>query len=147
MRSTLATGWGILWALPYTLAGLAAGAAGLASGGRMRYRDGAVEFYGGAAAWLVRHTPLGASTLAVTLGHVILGQSAWALDITRLHERVHVRQFMMWGPLMGPAYLASSAWMWAVGRCPYRDNYFERQAFAAEGGFPQDARCPPPDAR
>ena len=46
--------------------------------------------------------------MALTLGHTILGQTDAALDIRRQHERVHVRQFERWGPLMGPAYLGCS---------------------------------------
>ena len=39
------------------------------------------------------------------------------------------RQFERWGPLMGPAYLGASAWMWLSGRDAYRDNPFEVQAY------------------
>jgi hypothetical protein len=136
---------GVLWALPYTLGGLALGAAGLATGGGGRLRDGAIEFYGGAVAWALRHTLLGEATLALTLGHVILGKDEEALELTHVHERVHVRQFMVWGPLMGPAYLASSAWMWVTGRRAYLDNYFEREAYAVEGGDPCRRHAEPHD--
>ncbi len=37
--------------------------------------------------------------MAITLGHCVLGQSQGALDVTRFHERVHVRQYEWWGPL------------------------------------------------
>ena len=46
---------------------------------------------------------------------------------------VHVRQFERWGPFMGPAYLISSFMLWIIGRRPYRDNPFEREAFGEEG--------------
>ncbi len=120
----------ILWAAPYSLIGLAVGLAGLLSGGKGRYRQGALEFYGGATRWVVRHTPLGAATAAMTLGHVIIGQTAELLDACADHERVHVRQFERWGPFMGPAYLLSSAWLWARGRDAYRDNPFEVEAYS-----------------
>ena len=58
-----------------------------------------------------------------------LGQSDVSLDISRDHEMVHVRQFERWGPFMGPAYLTSSLVLWIVGRRPYRDNPFEREAY------------------
>lgn len=119
----------IVWASPYSLVGLVIGGVGMLTGGSGRLRAGALEFYGGSTAWLVRHLPTGPYTLGMTLGHVIIGQTAVGLDICALHERVHVRQFERWGPLMGPAYLLASAWQWAIGRNAYRDNPFEVQAY------------------
>lgn len=118
-----------LWALPYTLLGLTVGMLGLASGGAAQLRGGVVEFYGGGTRWFVRHLPHGEFTLALTLGHTILAQNDAALDICREHEWVHVRQFERWGPLMGPAYLGCSLWLWLRGGRPYRDNPFEREAY------------------
>jgi hypothetical protein len=117
-------------------------------GGRGRLRDGAFEFYGGWVAWLVRHLPTGPTTAGITLGHVILGQTARGLEQVGEHERVHVRQFERWGPAMGPAYLLASAWMWAKGRDAYRDNPFEVEAYAQpdcprdEGGQPSSSIKP-----
>ena len=125
---------GIIWASPYTLIGLFLGGIGLCTGGRARIRGRVVEFYGGAAKWLVTHLTHGQFTLAFTLGHTILGQSDAALDISRDHEMVHVRQFERWGPFMGPAYLFSSLVLWMAGRQPYRDNPFEREAYDVAGG-------------
>ncbi len=73
--------------------------------------------------------PPGEFTAGFTLGHVILGQTAEGLDFVAKHERIHIRQFERWGPLMGPAYLLASAWMWIVGRDYYRDNPFEVEAY------------------
>lgn len=122
----------IAWAAPYSCIGLAVGIAGMLSGGHGRYRQGALEFYGGATRWVVRHLPLGEFTAAMTLGHVIIGQTAQMLDDCADHERVHVRQFERWGPFMGPAYLLSSAWLWCRGRDAYRDNPFEVEAYGDE---------------
>jgi hypothetical protein len=118
-----------IWASPYTLIGLFLGGIGLCTGGHARIRGRVIEFYGGAVKWIVRHLPLGELTLAITLGHTILGQSDASLDIAHKHELVHVRQFERWGPFMGPAYLLSSLVLWIAGRQPYRDNPFEREAF------------------
>jgi hypothetical protein len=115
---------GILWASPYTPLGLCLGLLGLCSGGRGRRRGRVIEFYGGAVTWLVTHLPHGQLTLAITLGHTILGRTAAALNIARDHEMVNVRQFERWGPFMGPAYLLASFWLWIVGKRPYRDNPF-----------------------
>lgn len=120
----------ILWAAPYTLLGLIIGLIGLCTRGHVRIRAGAVEFYGGGVKWLItRCLPGGQFTLALTLGHTVLGQSDASLDISCAHERVHVRQFERWGPLMGPAYLLCSLVLWLQGRRPYRDNPFEREAY------------------
>jgi hypothetical protein len=124
----------VLWASPYTALGLLIGAFGLCTGGRARVRGRVVEFYGGAVKWIVTHLPHGQFTLALTLGHTILGQTDAALDISRDHEMVHVRQFERWGPFMGPAYLFAALLMWITGRDPYRDNPFEREAYEESGG-------------
>lgn len=124
----------LLWASPYTLFGLLVGGLGLCTGGRTQRHGRVIEFYGGAVSWFVRHLPLGEGTLAITLGHTVLGQTAAGLDIARRHELVHVRQFERWGPFMGPAYLLCSALLWLQGRQPYWDNPFEREAYEIAGG-------------
>jgi hypothetical protein len=124
----------ILWASPYTLLGLLLGVIGLCTGGRARVRGGVVEFHGGGVKWLLQQFFFGEGAMALTLGHTVLGQTDAALDISRAHELVHVRQFERWGPLMGPAYLGCSLVLWLTGRRPYRDNPFERQAFEEAGG-------------
>ncbi len=131
MRSVL-TVLKILWASPYTLLGIAIGLIGMCTGGKGRFRDGALEFFGGGTRWIVRHSPLGVQTQGITLGHTILGQTGEGLDECAYHERVHVRQFERWGFLMGPAYLLSSLWMWMTGRDIYRDNPFEVEAYTAD---------------
>lgn len=119
----------VVWASPYSLLGVVIGCLGMVFGGRGRFRDGAIEFFGGGTAWFVRSLPPGIHTAGFTLGHVILGQTAHGLEIVGKHERVHVCQFERWGPLMGPAYLLASAWMWCRGRDAYRDNPFEVEAY------------------
>jgi len=111
-----------LWPAPWSLFGLALGAAMLAAGGRVRRVQGALEFSGGALARLP------GATTAITFGHVILGRSAAGLDALRAHEQVHVRQYERWGPFFVPAYLAEGAWQWLHGRQAYRDNRFEVEA-------------------
>lgn len=118
-----------LWASPWTLLGLVAGGAGLATGGRVRRRGRVIEFYGGVVPWLLSWMPDGDFVSAMTLGHVILGRTDAALDVCRAHELVHVRQYERWGPLFVPAYLLASLLLWLRGRDAYRENPFERQAF------------------
>jgi hypothetical protein len=119
-----------LWASPTTLLGLLFVIPTLISRGRIRNVDGVLEIRGGITAWFLRYcTFLKGGALAMTLGHVVLGVSAQALDRTRRHERVHVRQCERWGPFFLPAYAIASLVALISGRSPYRDNYFERQAF------------------
>jgi hypothetical protein len=123
-----------IWASPYTLLGLLIGGLGLCTGGKVRLRGRVVEFYGGGLKWLIHKLPDGQFVMAFTLGHTIIGPTDAALDVARDHEMIHVRQFEIWGPLMGPAYLLCSLWLWVAGYRPYRDNPFERQAYDLGGG-------------
>ena len=121
----------IIWAAaPYTLVGLTFGFLGVCTGGHARIRGRAVEFYGGIVTWLVKRLPSGQFTLAVTLGHTVLGQSDASLDVAHDHEMIHVRQYERWGPLMGPMYLLSRVGSLAR-RCP---SITSRQSLQEAGG-------------
>jgi hypothetical protein len=118
-----------IWAFPTTCIGLLVGMVALITGGRWRVVDGVIEFSGGALAWLLfRCVPIQGGASAITLGHVVLGRDLQALDRTREHERIHVRQAERWGPLFVPAYLLAAMWQWLRGRDGYSDNPFERAA-------------------
>ena len=116
-----------LWPLPYTMLGIAIG---LILGGRFRVVDGVVEIHGTVVARVLNSLVMPA--LAITFGHVVLGQNAHALEITRAHERVHVRQYERWGLLFIPAYLGASAYLYLRGKNAYRDNPFEVEAYAID---------------
>jgi hypothetical protein len=118
----------VIWASPWSVAGLAIGAFGLVTGGRAQFRCGVVEFSGGAVTWLLRRFPI--HPVAMTLGHVVLGRCTSTLDRCRTHELVHVRQYERWGPLFIPAYLVCSLVIRLRGGDAYRDNPFEREAYA-----------------
>lgn len=115
------------WAAPASMLGMIVGAAALATGGRGRRVGRILEFHGGAARWLLERFP--GDPWAMTLGHTVLGRTAAALDVSREHELVHVRQYECWGPVFLPAYLLASLGLWLVGRDPYRDNPFEVEAY------------------
>ncbi len=117
-----------LWASPNTLLGLLVVAAALLTGGRARVERGVVEVHGGFARFLLRHL-LYIRASALTLGHVVVGQDRDALDFTRDHEHVHVRQYERWGPAFLPAYVLSSVRCWRRGENPYLDNAFEKEAY------------------
>ncbi len=70
--------------------------------------------------------------MAMTFGHVVFGQTAAALEITRAHERVHVRQYERWGITFVPVYLLISAFLYFRGRDGYRENRFEVEAYAVD---------------
>lgn len=117
-----------LWAAPVTLAGLAIAFASLRRGD-VAIVDGVIE----AHSPLLRRalaslTPLARGADAMTLGHVVIGRDARALELTRAHERVHVRQYEWWGPLFVPAYLVAGMYALIRGGHPYFDNRFEREA-------------------
>jgi hypothetical protein len=124
----------VLWALPCSTVGALLGVAVIAVGGSARRVDHTIEV---ALAAEQQHTPAWARRLrfsAITLGHVIVGQSHEALAALRAHERVHVQQYERLGPLFLVAYPGASLWALIRGRCPYRGNWFERQAFAQAPG-------------
>ena len=120
------------WAGPATLIGLVVALA-LIRRGRVACVDGVVEAHSPLLERaLASFTPLARGAEAMTLGHVVLGRDARALEMTRAHERVHVRQYESWGPLFLPAYFLAGACALAMGRHPYFDNRFERAARRAE---------------
>ena len=105
---------GICWTLPNSLLGLLTALIGLAFGARMRWQPGEL-------AVVVHRWPWGAGG-ALTLGNVIL-HTGERLDTACLtyahragrgteptvsladHERAHVYQYMVLGPLFLPLYL------------------------------------------
>ena len=122
-----------LWAFPNTLIGLLFLLPALISGGSVYIVKGVMEIHGPAIAFLLRHIwPMEGTALAMTLGHVVLAQNAYCLDISRRHERIHVRQYEIWGPLFIPAYIIASIIAFFQGKNPYQDNYFEREAYENE---------------
>lgn len=119
-----------LWALPNTLVGLAWALLARLTGGSWALHTGVIEAHGGAARFLLDRLPFVKNgALAITIGHVVIAQTQAALDVTREHERVHVRQYERWGPLFTPAYVLAGVWQWAHGKDPYRDNPFEVEAY------------------
>ena len=120
------------WASPATLVGAVFALPFLCAGTRGRIVDGVLEVGGPGVARLVAALPAFMRFGAITFGHVILGVNAETLACCRSHEHVHVRQYERWGIVFFPAYLGSSLVQLARGRDPYRDNRFEREAFAKE---------------
>jgi hypothetical protein len=105
---------GIAWALPNTLIGLLAGAAGLPFGARARLsrRDFALVFHrwpwgpGGAITFgnTILHTGDTLDSECVTYEHRA-GRCRHPPIKLGDHERAHVYQYMVLGPLFLPVYL------------------------------------------
>jgi hypothetical protein len=118
-----------LWALPNTLVGLLFVPMAMLPGGGMQVVGGVLEIHGPLIAAILRHcVPIRGGASAITFGHVVVGGNRPALDATRRHERVHVRQCERWGPAFIPAYLIAGLWALMNGTGAYRGNYFEKQA-------------------
>lgn len=121
-----------LWTLPTTSAGLIFLPFVRMTGGRYQVVEGVLELHGGAVDFFLRRcTLLAGGASAMTLGHVVLGRDQLTLDLTRDHERVHVRQAERWGPLFLPAYGLATVLQFLRGRRAYFDNPFEREAYGA----------------
>jgi hypothetical protein len=105
---------GALWTLPNTLIGLAAGVAGIAFGAHAHYsrRDLAVVFHrwpwgpGGALTLgnTILHTGDTLDSPCVTYAHRA-GHGDEPSILLADHERAHVYQYMVLGPLFLPLYL------------------------------------------
>ena len=115
------------WASPYTLSGIAIG---LLLGGRFSRVEGVIEIHGPRIAKALTSMPVPA--MAMTFGHVVFGLNQSALDVTRRHEQVHVRQYERWGLFFAPAYLGASVYLYLRGRDAYRENPFEVEAYAID---------------
>ena len=122
-----------LWAFPVTLLGMLVALLAWGSGGTLQWTEGVLEAAGGWPAWVLRRGfPFSGAVAALTLGHVVVGESSSALNATRIHERAHVRQFERWGVLLLVLYPLAGLIAWVRGGNPYRDNLFEREARATE---------------
>lgn len=125
----LQAGWRYGWAGAISLGALPLVLLFRLAGGRAQVHTGVLEAAGGRAGNGMRRY-LGIA--AITLGHVVLAADALTLERTRRHERVHVRQYERWGPLFPLAYGLAGLLARARGGSAYRDNHFEREAFAAD---------------
>jgi len=123
---------GTVWTSPNTLLGLLWSVAARCSGGGIALVDGVIETHGPGVAWSFDRMPNGRGIGALTLGQVVLARTAADLERTRRHERVHVGQYLRWGPIFLPAYFLASGWVALRGGDPYRGNPFEVVAYAID---------------
>ncbi len=121
-----------IWPLPITLFGLILASIVQITGGVCKRYGNALEASNGAASRLLWLMNPWANIEAITLGHVILARDADTAERLRTHEHTHVRQYERWGVIFPLAYFASSAIAVMKGGDAYRDNVFEREAFAVQ---------------
>lgn len=121
-----------LWAAPVTLPAMGLALLAKLTGSRVVWHTGVLEASDGLLPLVLCRVYPPMPIAAITLGHVVLAQRAAELERTRLHERVHVRQYERYGGFFPAVYLAESVWASLRGRDGYRDNRFEREAFAME---------------
>jgi hypothetical protein len=118
-----------IWAAPNSLIGLIFVPIIALTKGKLEVVDGVLEVHGPFIAWLLRRCILmRGGAAAITFGHVVLGRDQQTLSLTRAHERVHVRQYELWGPAFIPAYLLAAVWGLITGSGAYYGNVFEREA-------------------
>lgn len=118
-----------IWALPATILGLILIPFALIQGGSVNVVDGVIEAHGGIITRILKKgIPMLGQAAALTLGHVVLGCDAQCLSKSRKHERVHIKQYEVWGPFFIPCYLIASFFIYIKGGDPYGDNPFEKEA-------------------
>jgi hypothetical protein len=118
-----------VWAAPCTAVGLILGVALLGVGARWHLHRGVIEIARSNAHLTQRPRFVRRYAFkAITLGHVVIASRTSDLTRLRAHERVHVRQYEVWGFLFFVAYPLASLWQGIRGRRPYLDNPFEVQA-------------------
>ena len=118
-----------IWASPNTLIGILFWPSSVGGRGGFQVVDGVLELHSPLISWVLRHCVLmPGGACAMTLGHVVLGLDEASLSRTRMHERVHVRQYERWGPAFIPAYFTAAIWGLMTGTGVYYGNVFERDA-------------------
>ena len=122
---------GYVWALPVTMLGLMLSM--LFARLESVDEEGLLHFVvqsGTPLAWYMRRFHVA----AFTVGAVVTYSGADGPRQIRLvrHERAHVLQTLVLGPFFLPLYALASLWQLARGGHPYRDNWFEVRARAAE---------------
>jgi hypothetical protein len=125
-----ATALKYIWASPASAVGAAAALATLLIGSTTRMNSGVLEVSLRPRTSALARRIARLRFSAITFGHVVLASSEAEQDSLRPHERAHVRQYEIWGPLFLLAYPAESLVQCLMGGHPYRDNRFEVSARA-----------------
>ncbi len=107
----------------------------------MLWYDGVLEVSGGLVGGVLKLMPTSGTwrrpggAAALTLGHVVFALDRYHAARTRVHERVHVRQYERWGPLFLPAYGLASLMAETRGpACLYRQSLRDRSVCGIASG-------------
>ncbi|MGZ3460475.1 MAG: hypothetical protein ACXU86_18455 [Archangium sp.] len=122
---------GYVWALPVTMLGLML--AMLFARLESVDEEGILHFVlqpGGPLDWYMRRFRIAAFAVGAVVTYA--GDDGPRQIRLVRHERAHVLQTLVLGPLFLPLYGLASLWQLARGRHPYHDNWFEVRARAAE---------------
>ena len=113
----------VIWNGGNSLIGLIGGLGGRAT---WHKEDEMLEVGGG---WLIKILARRGWASAITFGDVVLYERAALVPVLHAHERMHTRQYRVWGPLFLPAYVLESAWQQLRTGDGYRSNRFEVAAY------------------
>ena len=128
---SLSTALNYIWATPASAIGVCAACIASLAGAEIKRVSGVLEVSLAPRAVVLRKAVACLPFAAITLGHIVIARSAQEQAALRTHERVHVAQYELWGPLFLIAYPLESLFQLLSGRQPYLDNRFEIAARAA----------------
>lgn len=120
-----------IWASPASAIGICAACFAGLVGAKVKRVSGVLEVSLAPRSAALNNAVACLPFAAITLGHIVIARSAQQQSALRQHERVHVAQYELWGPLFLLAYPLESLLQWLSGRRPYLDNRFEMAARAA----------------
>ena len=125
------TAFKYIWASPASALGVCAACFAGLVGAKVKRVSGVLEVSLAPRSAALNNAVACLPFAAITLGHIVIARSAQQQDALRQHERVHVAQYELWGPLFLLAYPLESLYQLLRGRRPYLDNRFEMAARAA----------------
>lgn len=120
-----------IWASPASALGVCAACIASVAGAQIMPVSGVLEISLAPRGALLCKAVACLPFTAITFGHVVIACSAEEQAALRVHERVHVAQYELWGPFFLLAYPLESLYQLLSGRRPYLDNRFETAARAA----------------
>ena len=128
------TAFKYIWASPASAVGVCAACIVSLVGAEIKCVSGVLEISLAPRSAVLQSAVAFLPFAAITLGHIVVARNAQQQAALRAHERVHVAQYELWGPMFLVAYPLESMFQLLRGRKPYLENRFEIAARAACGG-------------
>ena len=125
------TSFKYIWASPASALGVCAACLASVVGADIRRVSGVLEVSFVPRSSALKNAVACLPFAGITFDHVVIACSAQEQTALRQHERVHVAQYELWGPIFLVAYPLESLYQALRGRKPYLDNRFEIAARAA----------------